>query len=44
MSFSDMAHRDIVHHSGTSRRDDGVKLYEKNHYIAMPVTQEFRYN
>lgn len=26
---------------GASRHDDGVKLYEKNHYIAMPVTQEF---
>lgn len=45
MSFSDMARRDIVHHSGSvPTRDDGVKLYEKNHYIAMPVTQEFHCN
>lgn len=44
MSFSDMARRDIVHHSGSIPTRNGVKLYEKNHYIAMPVTQEFRYN
>jgi len=41
MSFSD-ARRDIVHHSGSV--PNGAKLYEKNHYVAMPVTQEFRHN